>query len=234
MSNQKSEPALPAGQLARADFPRFGLSRFATRFPTETQNVSLHIHGNLKSAVFLTEELTELERVEQISDFHCVTTWSKTGLHWSGYRFADFFNVFVASRVSRDKAVSHAVFHCQDGYRVSFLLEDLMRDNVLLADSLNQKNLGIDHGAPMRLVAPAHYGYKNAKHINGIEFLTDLGNYRPASLNFMEHPRARVALEERGKYIPGWILRYLYRPLIASAVKESRQALKEHLEMTPK
>ena len=29
----------------------------------------------------------------------------------------------------------------------------------------------------------------------------------------MGHPRARVALEERGRWVPGWLLRYLYRPL---------------------
>jgi len=29
----------------------------------------------------------------------------------------------------------------------------------------------------------------------------------------MAHPRARVAAEERGQWFPGWLLRYLCRPL---------------------
>ena len=35
----------------------------------------------------------------------------------------------------------------------------------------------------------------------------------------MDHERARVAYEERGRFISGWILRYLYRPLIAPAIR---------------
>ena len=34
----------------------------------------------------------------------------------------------------------------------------------------------------------------------------------------MAHPRARVALEERGNGAPGWFFRYLYRPTIRPAI----------------
>jgi hypothetical protein len=40
----------------------------------------------------------------------------------------------------------------------------------------------------------------------------------------MDHPRARVALEERGRGAPGWLLRRLYRPLIAPTVWWFRRA----------
>ena len=39
--------------------------------------------------------------------------------------------------------------------------------------------------------------------------------YRTSGLRFMDHLRARVAREERGRGAPGWLLRWLYRPLIA-------------------
>ena len=29
---------------------------------------------------------------------------------------------------------------------------------------------------------------------------------------------ARVAMEERGRFLPGWLLRYMYRPLIPATV----------------
>jgi DMSO/TMAO reductase YedYZ molybdopterin-dependent catalytic subunit len=70
------------------------------------------------------------------------------------------------------------------------------------------------HGAPLRLVAPAHYGYKNVKHIQSLEFLVSDRGFRPVGLRFMAHPRARVALQERGVGVPAWLLRAVYRPVV--------------------
>jgi hypothetical protein len=54
-------------------------------------------------------------------------------------------------------------------------------------------------------------------------------NYRPAAFRFMDHPRARVALEERGRGIPGRVLRYLYRPSVRPGIFLFRRALRQHL-----
>ena len=48
----------------------------------------------------------------------------------------------------------------------------------------------------------------------------------------MDHLRARVALEERGRGVPGWLLRYLYRPLVPGTVARFARALEKH-EGTP-
>jgi DMSO/TMAO reductase YedYZ molybdopterin-dependent catalytic subunit len=122
------------------------------------------------------------------------------------------------------------VFRGQDGYASSLPLQDLLAADVLLADRLGGQSLGIEHGAPLRLIAPAHYGYKNVKHITAIEFWRDSRNYcfpRPYP-RLMDHPRARVALEERGAGVPSWILRPLYRALIAGTLRTSRRLLKRH------
>lgn len=126
------------------------------------------------------------------------------------------------------------IVRCQDGYAPSLPLADLLADTVLLADSLNGEPLSIEHGAPLRLVAPAHYGYKNAKHVCGVEFWRDDRRYRPAAFRFMDHPRARVALEERGRGVPGWLLRYLYRPLVRPTIRQFRRALDQHLGLAPR
>jgi DMSO/TMAO reductase YedYZ molybdopterin-dependent catalytic subunit len=100
-----------------------------------------------------------------------------------------------------------------------------MSDDVLLADRLDGQPLSIQHGAPLRIVAPAHYGYKNVKHLNRIDFLTEGSEYNRAGYRFMDHPRARVAFEERGIGAPGWLLRIAYRPLIKSTVRRFRKAM---------
>lgn len=218
----------PPGQQYRSDFPRFGLSQFANRFPEQTKQREIKLDGVLKHSLILRDELETLDRVNQISDFHCVTTWSVRGLRWSGYRFSDLYEQIVHPLVKPEAKVRLVVFRSQDGYRSVLPLEDLLAADVLLADRLNGAPLTIAHGAPIRLVAPQHYGYKNPKHLNRIEFLQALENYQPASLKFMEHPRARVALEERGIGFPGWLLRVAYRPLIKSTVKQFSEALSKH------
>ena len=122
------------------------------------------------------------------------------------------------------------VLRGQDGYRVGMQLKDLLAPDVLLADTLDGQPLPIANGAPVRLVAPAHYGYKNAKHIKRIEFWRDDRAYRSAAFSFMDHPRARVNYEERGKGVPGWLLRWVYRRSVEPARRRFQEALAEHLK----
>lgn len=225
-------PDLPRGQREIEEFPRFGLTRFAQRFPTDAEDTGIAIGGDVEHPFRVTSEIKQLERVNQISNFHCVTTWSKLKLNWSGFRFADFYRNVVLAKARPDTETMVVVFRAQDGYRVSMLLEDLLAPDVMLADRLDGQALDIAHGAPLRLVAPAHYGYKNAKHISAIEFWRDYKNYRPPGFAFMDHPRARVEHEERGRLIPGRLLRWLYRPLIRPTMRNFRIALADHLKKT--
>lgn len=225
MSNETS---LPRGQHERSDFPRFGLSRFADRFPRETDRIHLQIAGDIAEPITVADEFDRLPHVDQTSDFHCVTTWSRRALRWSGVPFAEFFRQLIVPRARPHADATFVILRCQDGYAVSLPLADLMADGVLLADRLDGEPLTIAHGAPLRLVAPAHYGYKNAKHLRGVEFWRDDRNYRPAAFRFMDHARARVALEERGRGAPGWVFRILYRPLVSPTIRRFRRALERH------
>lgn len=216
---------LPPGQRAISEFPRFGLTRFATRFPRNPISIELVVRGDVEQPTTLTSELATLPRVEQISDFHCVTTWTYRSARWSGYRFSDFYRQPAAPRAHPRDDATFVILRGQDGYATSLPLADLLADDVLLADRLDGEPLSIAHGAPLRLVAPAHYGYKNAKHVDAIEFWRDDKTYRRSMLRFMDHPRARVALEERGRGVPGVLLRYLYRPFIRSTIRQFRRAL---------
>ncbi len=98
---------------------------------------------------------------------------------------------------------------------------------MLLADRLDGEPLPIEHGAPLRLVAPAHYGYKSVKHLDRIELWRSDASYRPFGWRFMVHPRARVAYEERGRWVPGWLLRRLYRPLIRPTAARFERAMQQ-------
>jgi DMSO/TMAO reductase YedYZ molybdopterin-dependent catalytic subunit len=219
---------LPPGQRERGDFPRFGLGQFADRFPSDPGRVRLQIAGDVATPCMIERELAELTRVDQISDFHCVTTWSTRNLHWSGYRFREFYERIVVPLAAPRANASLVVLRAQDGFAASLPLVYMLAADVLLVDRLNGEPLPIAHGAPLRLIAPAHYGYKNAKHLSAIELWCDERSYRSPSLRFMDHPSARVELEERGRGFPGWMLRHLYRPLVRSTVALFERRLEQH------
>ncbi len=200
--------SLPPGQRAIESFPRFGLPQYANRFAKELDHIRIIIGGDIDEFE-ISQDISSLPRVHQVSDFHCVTTWSKLNLHWSGYRFRDFYHTFIDAMAPHD--TSHVVLKAQDGYKTSLPLQDLMQDNVILADQLDGKPLGIEHGAPLRLVAPDHYGYKNLKHIKRIEFYIQKQYIKQGILSFMDHPRARVHFEERASNGPGRFFRWLYK-----------------------
>jgi DMSO/TMAO reductase YedYZ molybdopterin-dependent catalytic subunit len=229
MSN--AQQPLPPGQFETLSFDRFGLGRFARRFPKNLDTLSFRVAGDVAQPVQVQAQLAALPRVEQVSDFHCVTTWSVRAVHWRGVRFSDFYQQVVLPLAQPQAGAEVVVFRGQDGYCVSMCLEDLMAPDVMLADTLDEQPLGLAHGAPLRLVAPAHYGYKHAKHIEAIEFWRDRRHYRfPLPYpNLMDHPRGRVAYEERARFLPMWIIRPLYRLLMPFARHKMRTGLEAYL-----
>lgn len=230
----KIRKPLPPGQFEYPSFDRFGLGLFAKRFPHTPDATSFRIGGDVGGETAIdSSEVRALGRVEQVSDFHCVTTWSCREVRWAGVRFRDFYQQIVLRRAQPLDGADFVVFRGQDGYAVSMQLGDLMAEDVLLADELDGKPLDVAHGAPWRLVAPAHYGYKNAKHIAAIEFWRNRRNYRfPFPYpNLMDHPRGRVALEERARYLPNWFVRLLYKALAPGARRKMRLALARRGEL---
>ena len=222
--------ALPPGQIEHPTFERFGLGLFANRLPTDSSLRLVAVRGDVAQPLNLVDSLEQLPRYSQTADFHCVTTWSVRNLRWSGLRFSDVYTAIVKPIAQPDPSADLVVFHGMDGYRSSMILEDLMSEDVMLADRLNDEPLGLAHGAPLRLVAPAHYGYKSVKHLAAIEFWSDRKNYRfPFPYpGLIDHPRARVDREERVRYLPPILLRHIYRLLIARVQKRSRQTLEAH------
>ena len=203
---------LPRGQFNRKKFTRFGLLAFAKRWPLLADRPALEISGDVETPLSLdVAEIFGNGRKVQQSDLHCVTTWSHLGLVWSGVSFKDFYETVIVPHAQPNERVAHVQFKGADGYRSAMTLTDALADDVMLADQLNGEPLSLAHGAPLRLIAPAHYGYKSTKHLVKISFTE---SERPGVGGPLVHPRARVALEERGLYLPGWMFRVIYRAIL--------------------
>jgi DMSO/TMAO reductase YedYZ molybdopterin-dependent catalytic subunit len=223
MNADRGNASLPPGQRAIEEFPRFGVEEFARR-PLKNRNVRLEISGPFEQPIVLTAtDLAALSRVTQRADFHCAAGWSHRAPKWSGYRFRDVWEKLILPKARPGSEMRFVILRGQDGYRTSLPLSDLLAPDVLIADRLNDEPLSVEHGAPIRLVAPAHYGYKSAKHLDRIELRADDAGYRPLMPRLLDHPRARVALEERGQFLPGWLLRYAFRPFIKPMIRKLKR-----------
>ena len=116
-------------------------------------------------------ELLALPKVEQVSTFHCVTGWVVRNVAWGGVRLHD-----VLDRVQPHADVHALRFvsaeHPYDDY---LTLEQASLADVLLAYEMDGKPLSRAHGAPLRLVIPDMYGYKNVKWLRRIELIPRAG-----------------------------------------------------------
>ncbi|MEP6626289.1 MAG: molybdopterin-dependent oxidoreductase [Acidimicrobiia bacterium] len=196
---------LPPGQRLLGEMPRFTDKPFAAP-PPSPPDLDLTISvDRAPRAVVGPDLLASLGPREFVADFHCVTTWSVTGLVWTGTPLCE---VFAAVGIEAPPA-PYLVARSTDHRRGHFLATDAFADDVIVATHLDGQPLAARHGGPVRLVAPRHYGYKSIKHLIALEFRSD-----PPQRLGKEHLRGRVDQEERHPTWPGWLLRIPYRLLI--------------------
>jgi DMSO/TMAO reductase YedYZ molybdopterin-dependent catalytic subunit len=109
-------------------------------------------------------EVQALDRVEQVSDFHCVTGWSVNDVGWSGFRLGP-----LLQQAGLQPGVTHLEFiSLEDPYVDTLRLDQALLPDVLVADRMDGGPLTRAHGAPLRLVIPRMYGYK------GVKWLTEI------------------------------------------------------------
>jgi DMSO/TMAO reductase YedYZ molybdopterin-dependent catalytic subunit len=118
-------------------------------------------------ASFTYDALRSLPRAEQVSTFHCVTGWTVRNVHWAGVRLEDV----VAA--ARPQPAAHALrFVSMEKPYVDYLtLDQAALADVMLAYEMDGRPLSRAHGAPLRLVIPQMYGYKNVKWLERIELV---------------------------------------------------------------
>ena len=170
-------------------------------------------------AVVNAADLEALNPRDHRAHFHCVTTWTVTGLLWTG---VPLHEVLAAVGITAPPA-TFLVARTGDRRKAVFLWEDAVAPNVILATHRNGAVLDDRHGAPLRLVSPSQYGYKSVKHVVAIDFRAD----RPR-LGSKEHLRARVALQERHPRLPSWLVKLPYRLLIPPTAYLAEWTLRRH------
>jgi len=160
----RSTNRLPPGQREVHNFPVLDLG---IRPGISLKDWRLEIGGKVENPLSLSwEEFLALPQFKDVSDFHCVTTWSQFDMQWEGVAF------FTIAELVRPKPeASHVFFKSYDGYSTNNPLEACMDDDVLIAHTWNGKPLSAEHGGPARVIIPKRYAWKGAKFIRQITFL---------------------------------------------------------------
>jgi DMSO/TMAO reductase YedYZ molybdopterin-dependent catalytic subunit len=118
----------------------------------------------------------ELPLREQVTRLVCVEGWSAVAW-WHGVRFADVLGAFPPAPGARWAALRSSVnldgAGRPDPYYVSIDLETARHPQTLLATRLDGLPLTVEHGAPVRLLAPMKLGLKNIKAITDIAYTVD-------------------------------------------------------------
>jgi DMSO/TMAO reductase YedYZ molybdopterin-dependent catalytic subunit len=201
----------PKGQRVLADFPRMGLPARLVRRVAVPAEASLRIGGEVALPCELRlAELGSVPRRDQVSDFHCVFTWSRLGVRWGGWALRDVYEQLIVPRARPAGSVRYLKFIGADGFYASLALDFALADGVLLADTLDGEPLPLANGAPLRVVAPAHYGYKSVKHLRVIELHGRYPSPFRGGGGLVAHRDALVEREQRGQLLPGSVYRRLY------------------------
>lgn len=116
---------------------------------------------------FTLADLRSLEPAEQVSDFHCVTGWSVEHVRWAGVRLEDLLH--EVKPLPAAKALRFV--SAEVPYEDSLTMEQALLPDVMLAYGMDGAPLRRPHGAPLRLVIPDMYGYKNVKWVQRIELV---------------------------------------------------------------
>ncbi|HET9743471.1 MAG TPA: sulfite oxidase-like oxidoreductase [Terriglobales bacterium] len=155
---------LPPGQSLTLKWP---VLHYGSVPNFDPEHWDFSIKGLVERPLSVTwQEFSMLPRTHTTSDFHCVTRWSRFDNKWTG--------VSVQELLARAKPLAKAKYvlvHAEQGYTANLLLDDLQRQNVILATHHDGEPLTPDHGYPLRLIVPHLYAWKSVKWVRGFELL---------------------------------------------------------------
>jgi DMSO/TMAO reductase YedYZ molybdopterin-dependent catalytic subunit len=169
--NRHGMPRLPVGQHVVRNWPVLDLGE---QPEVSLDTWKLEVGGLVEHPVTLTwNDFLALPQVDDVSDFHCVTTWSRFDNHWRGVRFST-----LAELVVPNDDASHVLCTGYDQmpgtsipYTTNLPLARAVEDDVLLVHTWQGEPLPREHGGPVRMITPKLYAWKGTKWIRKIEFL---------------------------------------------------------------
>ena len=171
--NRHGMPKLPVGQHEVKNWPVLDLGEQPQISPEAWK---LEVRGLVENLFTLTwDQFLALPQAEDVSDFHCVTTWSRYDNRWRGVRFRTIAELAVPQEDARFVLCTGYDFApgTYIPYTTNIPIERAIEDDVLLVHTWEGRPLPREHGGPVRMITPKLYAWKGAKWIRKIEFLAE-------------------------------------------------------------
>ena len=148
----------------------------------------LRVDGRVEQPMeFSLAQLRAMRSRTQITRHDCVEGWSAIG-KWKGVPLSE-----VLALVKPAADARFVVFHCADPkddtgtrYYESIDMEDAYHPQTILAYELNDRNLPIPNGAPLRVRIERQLGYKMAKYLMRIELVQSFAHIGDGSGGYWE------------------------------------------------
>ena len=149
-------------------FPSYHISRMTPTLddPGEWR---LHVGGLVRRELDLSRpRIEELSRITYTVKHHCVEGWSAIAT-WTGVPLrviAELAGVRPEARYVRFDSFDADYYNGWD-------MKSAMHPETILAYGFNDRPIGPDHGAPLRLYAPHKLGYKLTKYLTTVTFTAE-------------------------------------------------------------
>jgi DMSO/TMAO reductase YedYZ molybdopterin-dependent catalytic subunit len=162
--NRHGMPQVPPRQNVLSTWPVLDC---ADQPVISTDRWELRIDGEVEEPLrFGWDDFLALPQADDVSDFHCVTGWSRLDMRWQGVTFET-----LAALARPTPAATHVMFHSYDGYSTNLPLEEALKTDVILAHRVDGEPLPTEHGGPVRVVTPQLWAWKGAKWVRRVEFM---------------------------------------------------------------
>jgi DMSO/TMAO reductase YedYZ molybdopterin-dependent catalytic subunit len=159
------DPRLPPGQYdAGTDWPVLNAE---VTPDISTASWTFTVHGLVEQPTTWTwDEIHALPESTYDGDIHCVTTWSKLAMTFTGVSV----DALLAAARPQPSA-THVMAEAHTGYTTNLPLADVTGGKAWVVWEVDGEPLPRDHGGPARLLVPHLYFWKSAKWVSGLRLM---------------------------------------------------------------
>jgi DMSO/TMAO reductase YedYZ molybdopterin-dependent catalytic subunit len=159
------DPRLPPGQYdVGSDWPV--LTAEATPH-LSTSSWTFTVEGLVNNTMkWSWEEIRALAPASYEGAIHCVTTWSKFGVHFSGVSVDT-----LLTKAEPLPSASYVMAFSHTGYTTNLPLADVTDNKAWVVWDYEGRPLEPAHGGPARLLVPHLYFWKSAKWVAGLKLM---------------------------------------------------------------
>jgi DMSO/TMAO reductase YedYZ molybdopterin-dependent catalytic subunit len=159
------EAWLPPGQYDIGDAWPVLTAEATPKLPTSTWTFT--VEGLVdRPRTFTWDEMHALPASTYQGDIHCVTTWSKHDVTFSGISVDTLLDA-----TGVQAPATHVLAFCHTGYTTNLPLADVTGGRAWVAFEYDGQPLPVEHGGPARLLVPHLYFWKSAKWVAGLRLL---------------------------------------------------------------